>query len=358
VVWLVGCARVAPPPGVEREGGAFEDGGGGGAAGGAGGATASAAAGVSGLAGAGGVPEPASADAAAEEGEWPRYVAPVDTGDGAAGEASAVPPNGYSGWGGGGSTDGCASQEQGLDDNGCFVPWWGTPLEGTPGLLHCPGPNDPAILAYGQTNRPPCWQVSGPVDERVTEQGLLSCCYHLDERACCGSMVESELCIDVPYFGEGGAPTVLPDSGVDDPTDACAAPVGEPLSLSLKDKADALIGIWLACGPLLDPFAGDGFVFHADGSFDTVTRLADGRLVANEGCSQSGLALRRSARSCWSRLGAGRPRLLAHPWCRPWCRSRNRPEVTVPSRGRRTEWWKLWRSWATQAARRGPMRSR
>ena len=180
------------------------------------------------------------------------------------------------------------SQGGRIDENGCAVPWWGTPLDGATGLRECPGPYDPAILAYGQTNIPPCSEVTGPIDQKVSAEGQLSCCYHIDEHACC-STFEADRCIDVPYFGDGTRVAELPTTPVAEPSSACAELAGDPLELTTFEAANELVGVWLACAEMPPQWQGNGFIFQGDGSFHSISRGQDGLLVEAEGCLQAGL---------------------------------------------------------------------
>ena len=173
--------------------------------------------------------------------------------------------------------------------NGCPLPWWGTPLEGVKGLLTCPDPYDPALLAYGQTNIPSCWQITGPVAESTESDGGIACCYHYDQRACCGADYQADDCIEIPYFGDGTVSVSLPTAAVDDRLDACGRSFGEPIELTRTEAAQRMIGVWLTCGVMPAPYVGDGFIFRGDGTFHAIVLDDDRRLSESEGCMQGGL---------------------------------------------------------------------
>lgn len=205
--------------------------------------------------------------------------------DGGTGGAS-IPRGGTSGTGGKCSSEG--SQGGWIGADGCAIPWWGTSLEGVKGLLECPAPDDPALLAFGQTNIPPCWAITGPVAEIHGSDGSFSCCYHYDERGCCGSNYEADSCIEIPFFGRGNNHPTLPTRPVEDPRLACEHLPGAVVELSRADAAERMIGIWLTCGETGSYF-GDGIVFDGDGTFHILDLGDDLRLSEREGCGQGGL---------------------------------------------------------------------
>lgn len=215
------------------------------------------------------------------------------------GGSSGSPPISGEGGGGSGGTDEPQGGSGGvcregvseggrLDENQCPVPWWGEHLYPAVGLLDCPEPYDPAMLAYAQTNQPRCFEITGPIAKATSSEGQLQCCYHVDQTACCNSTYEGDFCVDVPYFGDGGT-TVVPVVAIDALEQACAE---VPLTYAAKplvEAAASLVGTWFACNELQVPFLGSAFVFRADGSFHSLTLGSDGVLGESEGCLQGGL---------------------------------------------------------------------
>jgi hypothetical protein len=199
-----------------------------------------------------------------------------------------VPSGGVSGAGGGCVNDGSQGGHIGAD--GCEIPWWGTTLDGVKGLLECPPPDNPALLAFGQTNLPVCWQLTGPVDEVNDPEGGLSCCYLFDESTCCSGRDEPGYdCIDIPYFGTGNLTAMLPTRPIEDPLPACGRSFGDPVALSRAEAAERMIGLWVICGDTPDASFGDGIIFDGDGTFHFLELADDLRLSEREGCMQGGL---------------------------------------------------------------------
>ncbi len=182
-----------------------------------------------------------------------------------------------------------SSQGGWTGEDGCPIPWWGKSLDGAKGLLECPAPDDPALLAYGQTNQPTCTAITGPVAEGRSSEGDFSCCYHLDERPCCDGTYQDDICIEIPYFGDGTRSVELPTGAVEDPAIACARASGDSVELSRAEAADRMIGVWLRCGGDSESFFRDGVIFRGDGTFDALELGDDFGLSESEGCLESGL---------------------------------------------------------------------
>lgn len=204
-----------------------------------------------------------------------------------------APPPDYSGGSGGGGYGSSADAGVGgpVGSEPCTLPWWGTSLEGVVGLTSCPGPMDPALLAYGQTQYPSCLKVTGPTGSKQ-DGANLSCCYNFDESACSGSGSSSNGCIDLWYFGDGTKQTTIPTTSVKDQLAGCSAPFGTAIVLNNEtESANHLIGVWLRCsetgGPTL--LRGNGIVFRTDGTFHTLQTDSSGRLVETKDCNQYGL---------------------------------------------------------------------
>jgi hypothetical protein len=173
--------------------------------------------------------------------------------------------------------------------DGCATPWWGTSLEESKGVTACSAPYDPAMLAYGQVNYPPCVELSGPFAEGVSSDGGHECCYRVDEHACCALTGGYDVCISVPTFGDGTRTATFPQGQLDDPFYVCDGGHGDGRPLAASEAAERLIGVWVSCGSLPEPFLGSGFVFQGDGSFHVVEFTDDFDLREVQGCMQGGL---------------------------------------------------------------------
>src|SRR5881394_2581014 len=94
--------------------------------------------------------------------------------------------------------------------DGCNFTWWGGTLSDVVGLTSCAAPDDPATLAYGQTQLNGCEIVTGPLEQRQSE-GMVSCRYRMDETRC-GTDYQADYWLDLPVFGDGSKVVTLPDS--------------------------------------------------------------------------------------------------------------------------------------------------
>jgi hypothetical protein len=215
------------------------------------------------------------------------------------GGAGAVGPSGGSGGGdsvspvsGSAGSGSAPIGSAGAGPGACQLPWWGTSLAGVAGLTNCPGPYNPAMLAYSDTQYPSCWKLTGPLGTKH-DGANLSCCYNFDETACGEGQGASESCIDVWYFGDGTGQTAIPTDSVTGQLTTCSIPFGTPITVDTQaERASHLIGAWVKCtadDPLDTPLRGDGIIFRADGTFHTLQIDSSGHLVETPGCNQFGL---------------------------------------------------------------------
>ena len=216
-------------------------------------------------------------------------------GTGTAGGAGAVAMGGRGGsaFGGtSGTTSMCTpavSQGGWTGGDGCPVPWWGTSLAGVEGLLACPSPDNPALLAYGQSNLPPCFELTGPIVEDRSSDGALVCIYHVGTDTCCDAPFVSELRFDIPHFGDGTSSVSLPTIPVEDPAVACARSSGSTVDLSRAETAQRMVGVWLTCEGHRASYFGEGVIFRGDGTFHVIDLDDDRRVSERDGCSKGGL---------------------------------------------------------------------
>jgi len=175
----------------------------------------------------------------------------------------------------------CASQFPGVD--------FTNPI----GSATCPDVGSLAFWVYGDTIPQPCDRITGPAVASPVGIGW-HCTYKYDEIRCGdGDTYTSDWAFDIPYFGPGGPKAPLPTTQVVDIASFCggtrvprapAPDAGPPVA----EEANSTIGVWLRCSGA-DPFIGDGLTFYADGSFQNVSRSADGHIEAVNGCDSEGL---------------------------------------------------------------------